>query len=104
MARRPSGLWHEAGRLTSPQQKGEPAATAIAPRKDVLEMHTYTVAAPRRNTPVAPSAQLATRPPIPPHIAAELQPAAREIWRRTRRPASTCNALAATWAGELVEG
>lgn len=65
-------------------------------------MHIYTVAAQRRNTPVAHSAQ--ARPPIPADIAAELQPAAREIWRRTRRPVATCNALAATWAGELVEG
>jgi hypothetical protein len=67
-------------------------------------MNIYTVAAPRRNTAVAPTGQLVARPPIPADIAAELQPAAREIWRRTHRPVATCNALAGTWAGELVEG
>jgi len=57
-----------------------------------------TNARPRRNGDVAP------RHPIPEAVYAELAPAAREIWRITRREPSTCNAIAAAWAVGQMEG
>jgi hypothetical protein len=53
--------------------------------------------------PVRGLARNADKAPIPPHVAARLEPGARTIWRLTRRPVETCNLLASV-AGLVREG
>jgi hypothetical protein len=48
-------------------------------------------------------ARNADKAPIPPQVAAKLDPGARAIWRLTRRPIETCNMLASV-AGLVREG
>jgi hypothetical protein len=67
-------------------------------------MHPYTISPTSGNSSIASDPQL-QRPSIPEPILSQLVPSAREIWRRTHRAPSTCNAIASAWAfGSMVEG